>query len=340
MKKHILTVTGVLLFIGLCVIVVLSLTAGMRKGPKILTYAEMNNLDGTVPGEMAKAFKAKTEELSGGSIIIDIQGNGVLGSEEQLIDNLLGGGNITDFTRITAYALLQYGCEKAALLSIPYTFESEEHFYRFAESELAQEILLEPREIGLPIRGLCYAQEGFRNFFFKKEVKGIEDLKNMKLRVSNDPIMTGMVNNLGAYATTVAFTELYSALSSGVVDGAEQPTANYLSNAFPEVAPNLILDGHTLGAMQIVMAEYRWEQLSEQEQGWIMEAAQYASQVAREKVNEILENTFAQLREKGVNIVEVEDKTPWIEACQPIIEEHTKNNRELYQQIVDMKEEG
>ena len=317
--------------------VTLSLTAGMRNGPKILTYAEMNTLEGTVPGEMAKAFKAKTEELSGGSLIIDIQANGVLGSEEQLIDNLLGGGNITDFTRITAYALLQYGCEKAALLSIPYTFESEEHFYRFAESELAQEFLLEPREIGLPIRGLCYAQEGFRNFFFKKEVKGIEDLKNMKLRVSNDPIMTGMVNDLGAYATTVAFTELYSALSSGVVDGAEQPTANYLSNAFPEVAPNLILDGHTLGAMQIVMAEYRWEQLNEQEQGWIMEAAQYASKAANEKVDEILEDTFAQLREKGVNIVEVEDKTPWMEACRDTIETHTKNNRELYQRILDMK---
>ena len=317
--------------------IVLSLTAGMRNGPKILTYAEMNNLEGTVPGEMAKAFKEKVEELSGGTLIIDIQASGVLGSEEQLIDNLLGGGNITDFTRITAYALLQYGCEKAALLSIPYTFESEEHFYRFAESELAQEILLEPRELGLPIRGLCYAQEGFRNFFFKKEVKGIEDLKNMKLRVSNDPIMTGMVNDLGAYATTVAFTELYSALSTGVIDGAEQPTANYLSNAFTEVAPNLILDGHTLGVMQIVMAEYRWEQLSEQEQDWIMEAAQYASKVANEKVDEILEDTFARLREKGVNIVEVEDKTPWIEACRDTIENHTKNNRELYQRILDMK---
>ena len=336
-KKHIFTVIGIALLLGLCAMVTLSLTAGMRSGPKILTYAEMNTLEGTVPGEMAKAFKAKTEELSGGTLIIDIQANGVLGSEEQLIDNMLGGGNITDFTRITAYALLQYGCEKAALLSIPYTFESEEHFYRFAESELAQEFLLEPREIGLPIRGLCYAQEGFRNFFFKKEVKGIEDLKNMKLRVSNDPIMTGMVNDLGAYATTVAFTELYSALSSGVVDGAEQPTANYLSNAFPEVAPNLILDGHTLGAMQIVMAEYRWEQLTEQEQGWIMEAAQYAAKAANEKVDEILEDTFAQLREKGVNIVEVEDKTPWMEACRDTIETHTKNNRELYQRILDMK---
>jgi hypothetical protein len=140
----------------------------------------MNSLEGTVPGEMAKAFKAKVEELSGGSIIIDIQANGVLGSEDQLIDNLLGGGNLTDFTRITASALTQYGCGKAALLGIPYTFVSDEHFYKFAESDLAQEILLEPREIGLPIRGLCYAQEGFRHFFFKNPVSDISDLKNMK----------------------------------------------------------------------------------------------------------------------------------------------------------------
>lgn len=339
-RKHIFSVIGALLMAGLCAMVVLSLTAGMRDGPKVLTYAEMNNLEGTVPGEMAKAFKEKTEELSGGTLIIDIQANGVLGSEDQLIDNLLGGGNITDFTRISASALTQYGCSKAALLSIPYTFESDEHFYRFAESELAQEILLEPRELGLPLRGLCYAHEGFRNFFFKKEVRGIEDIKSMKLRVSSDPVMTGMVNDFGAYATPVAFTELYSALSSGVVDGAEQPTPNYLSNAFPEVAPNLLLDEHTLGVVQIVMAEYRWAQLSEQEQDWIMEAAQYASQVASAKVDEILRTTFATLREKGVNIVDVEDKTPWKQACQPTIDEHIRNDRELYQKILDMGEEG
>jgi len=322
--------------------VTLSLTTGMRDGPKILTYAEMNNLDGTVPGEMAKAFKEKVEELSGGNLVIniDIQSNGVLGSEDQLIDNLLGGGNITDFTRITASALTQYGCEKASLLGIPYTFENDEHFYRFAESELAQEILLEPVELGLPLRGLCYAQEGFRNFFFKNEVNGLEDLKNMKIRVSSDPVMTGMVNDLGAYATPVAFTELYSALSSGVVDGAEQPVPNYLSNAFPEVASNLLLDGHTLGVIQIVVSEYRWKKLSEQEREWITEAARYAAHAANEKVNELTEETMRQLREKNVNIVEVKDKTPWVEACQPTIEEHTRNNRELYQRIVDMKEEG
>lgn len=326
-----------LLILALCAMLVISLTTGMRKGPKVLTYAEVNPLEGTVVGEMAKAFKAKTEELSGGQLIIDIQAGGVLGSEDQILDNLLGGGNICDITRISAFALTQYGCDKASLLGIPYTFVNEEHFWYFAASDLAQEFLLEPHEIGLPLRGLAYGEEGFRHFFFKNEVKGLDDLKGLKIRVSSDPIMTGMVGNLGASATTVAFTELYSALSTGVVDGAEQPVPNYRSNAFPEVAPYLLLDGHTLGALQIVMADYRWDRLSEEERGWIMEAAQYASQACREKVAEIEETTYAQLREEGVTIVPVEDKTPWVEACQPTIQKHTEKLRDLYQQILDMQ---
>ena len=273
-----------LLGILLALALMLGCASALADDPITLTYAEVNPLDGTIVGEMAKAFKEKVEELSGGSVLIDIQAGGVLGSEDQILDNLLGGGNITDIGRFSAFALTQYGCNKAKLLSIPYTFVNEDHFWNFAASDLAQEVLLEPQEIGLPLRGLCYGEEGFRHFFFKNEVKGLDDLKGLKIRVSSDPVLTGMVSNLGAAATTVAFTELYSALNTGVVDGAEQPTANYRSNAFQEVAPYLLLDGHTLGALQIIITDAAWNKLSEEQQGWIMEASKYASQVCREKV--------------------------------------------------------
>ena len=325
-----------LLGILLALAMLLGCTAALAD-PVTLTYAEVNPLDGTIVGEMAKAFKEKAEELSAGDITIDIQAGGVLGSEDQILDNLLGGGNITDISRISAFALTQYGCNKAKLLSIPYTFVNEDHFWNFAASDLAQEFLLEPQEIGLPLRGLCYGEEGFRHFFFKSEVKGLEDLKGLKIRVSSDPVMTGMVSNLGASATTVAFTELYSALNTGVVDGAEQPTANYRSNAFQEVAPYLLLDGHTLGALQIIITDAAWNKLSEEQQGWIMEAAKYASQVCREKVAEIEAQTFELLKADGATVIEVEDKAPWVEACQPTIQENTADQAELYQQILDMQ---
>ena len=315
----------------------LALSCASAMAEITLTYAEVNPLEGTIVGEMAKAFKAKVEEVSNGEIKIDIQAGGVLGSEDQILDNLLGYGNITDISRISAFALTQYGCDKASLLSIPYTFVSEEHFWNFAASDLAQDFLLEPQEIGLPLRGLCYGEEGFRHFFFKGEVKGLEDLKGLKIRVSSDPVMTGMVSNLGASATTVAFTELYSALNTGVVDGAEQPIANYYSNAFHEVAPNVLLDGHTLGALQIIITDNAWAKLNEQQQGWIMEAAQYASQVCRESVAEKEAATYEKLAAAGVKVVEVEDKAPWVEACQPTIKANTEKLADLYQQLVDMQ---
>ena len=324
------------LTMALCMIFALCAVSASADEPITLTYTEVNPLEGTIVGAMAKAFKEKAEELSGGQIIIDIQASGVLGSEDQILDNLLGGGNITDISRISAFALTQYGCDKASLLSIPYTFVNEDHFWKFADSELAQEFLLEPQEIGLPLRGLCYGEEGFRHFFFKNEVKGLDDLKGLKIRVSSDPVMTGMVSNLGASATSVPFTELYSALNTGVVDGAEQPTANYRSNAFQEVAPYLLLDGHTLGALQIVITDAAWAKLNEEQQGWIMEAAQYASSVCREKVSEIEAETFALLEKDGATVIPVEDKTPWIEACQPTIQANTAKLADLYQQLVDM----
>ena len=324
------------LTMALCMIFALCAVSASADEPITLTYAEVNPLEGTIVGAMAKAFKEKVEELSGGAVLIDIQASGVLGSEDQILDNLLGGGNICDLSRISAFALTQYGCDKASLLSIPYTFVNEEHFWKFADSDLAKEFLNEPQEIGLPLRGICYGEEGFRHFFFKNEVKGLEDLKGLKIRVSSDPVMTGMVSNLGASATTVAFTELYSALNTGVVDGAEQPTANYRSNAFQEVAPYLLLDGHTLGALQIVITDNAWNKLNEEQQGWVMEAAKAASQTCREKVAEIEQKTFDQLKEDGATVIPVEDKGPWVEACQPTIKANTEKLADLYQQLVDM----
>jgi TRAP-type C4-dicarboxylate transport system substrate-binding protein len=321
--------------IALVLVMLLGCTAALAENVT-LTYAEVNPLEGTIVGAVASAFKEKVEELSEGSVTIDIQAGGVLGSEDQILDNLLMGGNITDISRISAFALTQYGCQKASLLSIPYTFVNEDHFWNFAASDLAQEFLNEPQEIGLPLRGICYGEEGFRHFFFKNEVSGIEDLKGMKIRVSSDPVMTGMVSDLGAAATTVAFTELYSALQSGVVDAAEQPTANYRSNAFQEVAPYLLLDGHTLGAIQIVITDNAWAKLDEAQQNAIMEAGKYASEVCKQKVSEVEADTFAKLAEDGATVIPVEDKTPWVEACQNTIQANTADQAELYQQILDM----
>lgn len=306
--------------------------------PITLTYAEVNPLD-TIVGKIATDFKAKVEELSGGEVIIDVQASGVLGSEAQILDGILSGGDTVDISRISAFALTSYGCGKATLLSIPYTFANREHFWNFAGSDLAQEFLAEPQTMGLPLRGLMYGEEGFRHFFFKNEVTDINSLKGMKIRVSEDPIMTGMVKALGANPTVVSFTELYSALQTGVCDGAEQPIANYKSNAFPEVAPYLMLDGHTLGAVQVVITDNAWAKLNEQQQGWIMEAAKYASEQNAAGVQAAEDKVLEELKTSGVTVIEVPDKSAWQAAVADVdaIKSATAAYADLYQQILDMQ---
>lgn len=337
-----------LLSLSLVLVLIVSVLAGcgaktptqttVKEEPKEITfvYAEVNPLESIV-GQTALVFKEKVEELSGGKIKIDIQASGVLGSENDVLDAMLGGGGTIDMSRISAFALTSYGGEKSKLLSVPFTFVSREHFWNFATSELAPEFLLEPHQKGTGIRGLFYGEEGFRHFFTVEPISGMEDLKGMKLRVSNDPVMQGMVQGLGASPTVVSFGELYSALQTGVVNGAEQPIANYKANSFHEVAPNLILDGHTLGAIQVVITDEAWDKLTEEQQEALMEAGRYASEFNRRISEEAENKVLAELRAAGVNVIEVEDKTPWQEAVKDVVVNATANSKELYQKIIDMQ---
>ncbi len=312
--------------------------AGDASGdPKVtLVYAEVNPLD-TIVGQTASEFKRLVEEKSGGSITIDVKASGVLGSENDVLDALVGGDDSIDMSRISAFALTSYGAKKSMLLSLPYTFENRDHWWAFANSDLAQEFLNEPQEIGLPLRGIFYGEEGFRHFFTKDPVSGIADLKGLKLRVSNDPVMNGLVEGLGASPTVVSFGELYSALQTGVCDGAEQPIANYKSNAFPEVANNLILDGHTLGAIQCVITDTAWAKLTPAQQAVIMEAGKEVQKFNQNLSQSAEDEVLQQLKDEGCNVVDVPDKKPWQDACAQVITDNTKGQEELYQQLLALK---
>ncbi len=304
-----------------------------------LTMAEVNPVEDTICGAMDTKFKEAVEAISGGSITIDLQGGGVLGVEADILDGMLGGTGTVDICRISAFALSSYGCDKATLLSLPYTFNDRDHFWTFANSDLAQEFLAQSSDLGLGVRGLYYGEEGFRHFFTAedKPITSPADMAGMKIRVSSDPVMTAMVENLGATPSPVSMAEIYQSLQNGTIDGAEQPTANYASNSFDEVGPNLTMDGHTLGAMMTIITDAAWDKLTEAQQDAVVQAGKIASNYCRE-VSESKENAvLEELKAEGRNIIEVADKSEWQAACSPIVDQYaTGDLADLYQQILDM----
>lgn len=115
------------LVLALCMILALGVTA-FADDPITLVYAEVNPLEGTTVGAVALYFKEKVEELTNGEVTLDIQPNAVLGSENDVLDAIMGGSTAIDISRISAFALSSYGCDKSTLLSLPFTFVSREHF--------------------------------------------------------------------------------------------------------------------------------------------------------------------------------------------------------------------
>ena len=276
--------------------------------PITLTYAEVNpvpatleenNESGSVVSDVAWAFKTKLEELSNGEILVDLQGGGVMGPEKDVLANILGGDTSVDIVRISAFALNQYGAKKSVFLTLPYVFSSEEHYWKFTKSDLAKEMLAEAKEVGQP--------------------------------------WTGLLQGLGAAFTPVSFTALYSALQTGVVDCAEQPISNYLSNSFQEVAPYMLRDGHTLGTIELIATDSCFDKLSDDQKALVQQAADYAMAECEKSVIARQEAAYNKLVEMGCTVNEVEDKTVWQEATKAVLEANIAGMEDIYEAIVALQ---
>lgn len=302
--------------------------------PITLVMAEVNPPD-SITGKFDKAFKEKVEELSNKTIKIDLQYSGILGDESQIMKLIISPDSSIQLARVSA-SLASYGGKKSKLITIPYTFSNTEHFWKFAESELAKEILDEPYVNNLGVKGICYGEEGFRHFFSINQIKSIEDMKDMKVRVSSSKTMQDLVKSLEANPVTVNFTDLFAKMQIGEVNAAEQPIANYYSNGFHKVAPYMIMDGHNLGAVQILINAVTWNTLSSSQQAVLKEAGRYASEVCKKISIEAENKIIEKLTEEGASIIQVKDKTPWQEACKNTIDEASKDYPELYKKILEL----
>ena len=144
-----------------------------------------------------------------------------------------------------------------------------------------------------------------------------------------------MVSSLGANPASVSMTELYSALQTNTVDGAGQPIANYASNRFDEVGPNLTLDGHTLGAIEVVISDESWNnKLTDNQRDVITEASKIASDYCQKIAAETEDKVLEELKGRGCNVIEIADKSEWEAACAPITEEYaTSELKDVLDQI-------
>src|SRR4030042_407448 len=162
--------------------------------------------------EFAKLVKERTN----GRIVIEVYHSKQLGEESAVIEQVQLGA--IEMTRVSISAVSSFFRDLDAF-QLPYLYRDAAHMWKVLDGPIGDEILKKHEAFNFV--GVGWFESGSRNFYTKKQVKTVEDLKGMKIRVQQAPLMVGMVQALGAVATPLPYGEVYSALQTGVVDGAE-----------------------------------------------------------------------------------------------------------------------
>lgn len=303
------------------------------------TWNEVNGEEyGATVG--AHAFADKIAELSGGHITIELYTNGTLGSEAESMQGIQMG--TLDIFRGNASSLPNYGAEVIGSTGLPYVFTSMEQFQKVAESPLGDELLQSVEDANCGYVALCWLVEGPRSMFITPDVYKrlgepteftLDLMKGLKVRVPETDLMINTMDALGASATAIAYSELYTSLQSGVVDAAENGVTSYMSNSFNEVAPYFITDAHTFGCGVMLMNDDKWNALNETEKGWMREAA-LAARAACYEYNSTQEQAcFDSFAEKGITLLEVTDIEKWQQACAPLYSQQPQEIQDIIARI-------
>ncbi len=269
----------------------------------------------------------RLKEKSGGKMELQIYPSGQLGSERECLE-LLQIGSLA-ITKVSA-AVMEGFIEDYKVLGMPYIFRDKEHFYEVLDGEIGKQILLSGDHIWL--RGLCFYDAGSRSFYTKdKPIYSPDDLKGLKIRVMKSITATNMVKALGGSPTPISWGELYTALQSGVVDGAENnPPSFYLSHHY-EVCKFYSIDEHTTIPDVLLISTIIWNKLSEEEKRWLQEAADESAVVQRKYWAESEQEALDGVRTEGVTIV-YPRKDKFSEKVLPLYEK-MRSNEKLYSLI-------
>jgi len=323
-------VTGIVAF---WVITVLIAGASVFAAPIVMRLAETHPQDyPTTKGDYE--FARLVKERTNGRIVVEVFHSKQLGEEAAVIEQVQLGA--IDMTRVSISAVSSFVRDLDAF-QLPYLYRDADHMWKVLNGPIGEEILKKHEAFNFV--GVGWFESGSRNFYTKKPVKTVGDLKGMKIRVQQAPLMVGMVEALGAVATPLPYGEVYSALQTGVVDGAENNWPSYLTTSHFEVAKYWISDEHTRVPEITVGSKKIFDKMSKEDRAIVLKAMkdaqpfQFKLWVDFEKVAE------KAVRDKGSTITTVspQEKQKFMDAMKPVYAKQPPEIMAVVKKIRDVK---
>ncbi|WP_318361589.1 TRAP transporter substrate-binding protein [uncultured Agathobaculum sp.] len=264
----------------------------------------------------------------------DIYPNGQLGDDSAMVQLVKAG--VLDIAKVSAGALEQFN-PAYSIFSIPYVFQSTEHYFNVMNnSEAVQEIFESTRKDGFIAIG--WFDSGSRSIYTTKDGPAATpaDLKGLKIRTMNSPTSVSMINAMGAAATPMSSGEVYTSLQQGIIDGAENNETVLVDDGHGEVAKSYTYTQHQYLPDIVIISTETWDGMTEEEQNDLREAMKGAWQAHETEWNKIVERNKTGAKEMGVQFYEI-DKTAFIEACKPLQDEFCAKSEDNARYFADFQ---
>ncbi|ETW14781.1 TRAP dicarboxylate transporter subunit DctP [Roseivivax marinus] len=316
--------------------ITLGLAASAQAQTIRLAHVDPDEWTGSKKGAAAQIFKNIVEGET--DMTVELFPAGALGNEDELV------GQAQDGTLQMALVsgAMSKACPAAGVLDIPYTFSSAPVAWEVLDGEfgdaLAEHCL---EETGL--RTLAYGETGFRNFTnSEREITSPADMEGLKFRVQPIPLYIEMVEALGGEPTPIAWTELPNALSTGVVDGQENPVGVIYNNGLHQLQQYMTLDGHVYAADFFVMSDEFFQSLEPAQQEVVQKAADVASTMGRAIQQWNTAEGVKLVQEEGMQVYSptADEIQAFADAAQPAVIEYLRGELGEQAEWIDRLQEA
>ena len=252
-------------------------------------------------GRAAKVFADAVDKASGGKMKVRAIGAAALGPDTQMQQALIGGAQEM---MVGSTATLVGITKEMALWDTPFLISNTKEADTLLDGPIGDKIRAKLQDKGLV--GLVYWENGFRNLTnSKRAITKMEDLGGVKLRVMQNNVFLTSFQTLGANAVPMAFSELFSALETGTVDGQENPFNTILSSKFYEVQKYMTVTNHVYSPWIVTASKKWWDQLSKDEQKVLLDAAKISRDFERKDTREEAAKAVGDLKAKGMQVNEL-----------------------------------
>jgi tripartite ATP-independent transporter DctP family solute receptor len=282
--------------------------------------------------EAVQNMGKKLEQATNGRLSIQMYASMQLGGEKEAIEQAQVGA--IQIARVSVGALGPV-VDDLNVFNLPFLFRDTAHMEKVIDGPIGQELLDKVTDNpNTHLVGLCWMDAGARSMYdTKKSIRSIEDLKGMKVRVMGNPMFVDMMNALGGNGVPMGYDQVFSALQTGVVDGAENNPPSYVFDNHYQVAKHFTLTEHLIVPEILVFSRKTWDSLSKDDQALIVKFAREA-QLEERKLWQVKEqDAFAKMKTAGIDVEQIADKKPFQDAVKPVWDKYGAKYADLIKRI-------